>query len=78
MLVDVPEGRRFLQDPERNTSQKTIFIIVTAVKTSNFKQEHFCRNNLSTQMQAVALENTLINSEKSRSIKATTFVIFPP
>jgi hypothetical protein len=34
--TDVPQKRRFFQEPHGVTSQKTSFFIVTAVKTSNF------------------------------------------
>jgi hypothetical protein len=36
--TDVPPKRRFTQDLHGATSQKTVFSIVTAVKTSNLTQ----------------------------------------
>jgi hypothetical protein len=38
IVVILPPKRRFLQDPQGVTCQKTLFFIVTAVKTSNLTQ----------------------------------------
>jgi hypothetical protein len=57
MWVLTRATRWFLQEPHGVTSQKTPFLIVTAMKTSNLTSQHFLRGINKSDVSLFPLED---------------------